>query len=66
VAVWVAKSSFGNAPGRNGSARSPWNLSENVTLARTLRFGENVRLDIRGEAFNLFTPYRFGSMRLER
>lgn len=61
VAVYVAKSSFGNAPGRNGSARSPWNLSESVTLARTLRFGETVRLDIRGEAFNLFNRVRWGS-----
>jgi hypothetical protein len=59
-AVWVAKSSFGTAPVRNPRARSPWNLSENVTVARTFRFGEGVRLDLRGEGFNLLNRVRWG------
>ena len=60
AAVYVARTTFGNSPARNPRARSPLNLSENVTLARTLRFGEGVRLDIRGEAFNLLNRVRWG------
>lgn len=60
AAVYVARTTFGNAPARNPRARSPLNLSENVTLSRTLRFGEGVRLDIRGEAFNLLNRVRWG------
>jgi hypothetical protein len=40
--------------------RSPWQLNENVTLSRTLRFGEGVRLDIRAEGFNLLNRVRWG------
>jgi hypothetical protein len=60
VAVWVARSSFGNAPARNGAVRSPWNLSENVTISRTFRFSEGVKLDLRGEGFNIFNRVRWG------
>jgi hypothetical protein len=60
AAIYVAKNSFGNAPPRNPSVRSPWQLNENVTLSRTLRFGEGVRLDIRAEGFNLLNRVRWG------
>jgi hypothetical protein len=60
TAVWVARSSLGGAPVRNPHMRSPWNLSENVSVARTFSFGERVRLDFRGEAFNLFNRVRWG------
>jgi hypothetical protein len=59
-AVYVARNSFGDAPARNARMRSPWVLSENVTLSRTFRFTERVGLDIRGEAFNLFNRVRWG------
>jgi hypothetical protein len=59
--VYVARSTFGNAPVRNSQVRSPWFLNENVTLSRTLQFGEGVRLDIRGEAFNLLNRVRWGN-----
>jgi hypothetical protein len=59
--VYVARSTFGNAPVRNSQVRSPWFLNENVTLSRTLRFGEGVRLDVRGEAFNLLNRVRWGN-----
>ena len=58
--MWVARSSLGTAPVRNPQIRSPWNLSENVSVARTFRFGESVRLDFRGEAFNLLNRVRWG------
>lgn len=60
TAVYVAKSSLGTAPVRNPEMRTPWNLSENVSVARTFRFGERVRLDLRGEAFNLANRVRWG------
>ena len=60
TAVWVAKSSLGTAPVRNPGMRSPWNLSENISVARTFRFGELIRLDFRGEAFNLLNRVRWG------
>ncbi len=60
TAVYVAKSSLGFAPVRNPDMRSPWNLSENVSVARTFRFSERVRLDFRAEAFNLANRVRWG------
>ncbi len=60
VAVWVAKSSLGTAPVRNPRVRTPWNLSESVSIARTFHFSESIRLDFRGEAFNLFNRVIWG------
>ena len=60
TAVYVSRSSLGFAPVRNPDMRTPWNLSENVSFARTFKFGERVRLDFRGEGFNLFNRVRWG------
>jgi hypothetical protein len=38
----------------------PWNLNENVSLAKTFRVTERVHIDFRAEAFNLFNRVVFG------
>jgi hypothetical protein len=45
---------FGNVTRYNPKVRAPWNQTENVSLAKSFKIGENRRIDIRGEAFNLF------------
>ena len=51
---------LGNAPRRNGDVRRPWNLSENVSLAKTITMTSQLRLDVRMEAFNLFNRVVWG------
>jgi hypothetical protein len=58
--VWVAKDRFGNATQRNPKVRGQWGLGENVSLARTFKFTERLRADLRWEAFNLFNRHRWG------
>jgi hypothetical protein len=58
--VWVAKERFGNATQRNGKVRGQWGLGENVSVARTFKFTEHLRADLRWEAFNLFNRHRWG------
>jgi hypothetical protein len=58
--VWVAKEVFGNAAQRNPKERGPWGFNENVSVARTFRFTENIRADLRWEAFNLLNRMRWG------
>jgi len=58
--VWVSKTQFGNATQRNPKIRSPWNHGENVSVARTFKFTERFRLDLRWEAFNLLNRHRWG------
>ncbi|MFN7933968.1 MAG: TonB-dependent receptor [Bryobacteraceae bacterium] len=43
---------FGNATRYNPQVRGFWNLSENVSLSKTFHLTEQVRADLRGEAFN--------------
>ncbi|HZO54102.1 MAG TPA: hypothetical protein VFB63_15415, partial [Bryobacteraceae bacterium] len=38
-----------------------WGMSENVSLAKTFTITESVRIDLRGEAFNLFNRTIFGT-----
>ncbi len=52
---------FGNATRFNPKLRSFWNQSENVSLAKTFRVGENLRIDLRGEGFNIFNRTIFGT-----
>jgi hypothetical protein len=52
---------FGNATRFNPKVRGFWNQSENVSLAKTFRIGENLRIDLRGEAFNIFNRTIFGT-----
>lgn len=49
----------GNAPRTFSTVRNPAQLGENFSLARTFRFTERTRIDIRAEAFNAFNRVRF-------
>lgn len=52
---------FGNATRYNPKVRAPWNKNESVSLAKTFQITESARVDIRGEAFNLFNRTVFGT-----
>jgi len=52
---------FGNATRYNPKVRAFWNKSENVTLSKTFTVKEKLRIDLRGEAFNLFNRTIFGT-----
>ena len=52
---------FGHATRFNPKARAFWNQTETVSLAKTFRITERVRVDLRGEAFNLFNRVIFGT-----
>jgi len=52
---------FGNATRYNPKLRSFWGQSENISIAKTFTIRENLRIDLRGEAFNLFNRTIFGT-----
>ena len=52
---------FGNATRFNPKVRSFWGQTENVSLAKTFHITERFRVDLRGEAFNLFNRVIFGT-----
>lgn len=52
---------FGNATRYNPKVRAFWNKNENVSLAKTFRIKEHLRMDLRGEAFNIFNRTVFGT-----
>ncbi len=52
---------FGNATRYNPKVRGFWGLNENVSLAKTFRVGESLRVDLRAEAFNIFNRTIFGT-----
>src|SRR5262249_26357542 len=52
---------FGNATRYNPKVRAFWNKIENISLAKSFRFTESVRADLRGEAFNIFNRTIFGT-----
>jgi hypothetical protein len=51
---------LGNAPRTNPDVRRFWNLSENVSLAKTVTMSARLRLDVRMEAFNVFNRIVWG------
>jgi hypothetical protein len=51
---------FGNATRNNPRLRTPWNLNENIALAKNIVITERVRMSLRGEAFNIFNRVRWG------
>ncbi|HTM52197.1 MAG TPA: TonB-dependent receptor [Bryobacteraceae bacterium] len=51
--------SFGNATRYNPKVRAFWGASENLSLSKTFHVTETVRLDFRGEAFNLLNRVIF-------
>ena len=48
-----ARDEYFNVTRFNPKVRGFWNQSENVSLAKSFRITESVRVDLRGEAFNL-------------
>jgi hypothetical protein len=52
---------LGNAPRMNGAVRRPWNLTENVSVAKTITISNGLRLDVRAEAFNVFNRVIWGA-----
>jgi len=52
---------LGNAPRMNGDVRRPWNLTENMSIAKTISLPSGARLDVRAEAFNLFNRVIWGA-----
>lgn len=52
---------FGNATRYNPKVRGFWNNNENVSLAKTFSLRENLRIDLRGEAFNVLNRTVFGT-----
>ncbi|MEP7364988.1 MAG: carboxypeptidase regulatory-like domain-containing protein [Acidobacteriota bacterium] len=52
---------LGNATRQNPKARTPWGLTENFSLAKSIPFTEALRLDLRFEMFNAFNRSRFST-----
>ena len=52
---------LGNAPRINPDVRRFWNLTENVSLAKTIKATQKVEVDVRVEAFNLFNRVIWGA-----
>ena len=52
---------FGNSPRYNPNVRQFANLNENLSLAKSIPIKEQLRVEFRVEAFNLFNRVRFGS-----
>ncbi len=52
---------FGNATRFNPKVRAFPNFNENISLAKSFRFGEDLRLDFRWEVFNMFNRTVFGT-----
>lgn len=61
VKAFVARDRFGTGTSRNPKERSPWFLTENISVARTFVFTEKLRADFRWEAFNLLNRVRWGN-----
>lgn len=51
---------LGNMTKTNPKFRSEPSFNESISVARTFRFGEALRMDFRWEAFNLFNRVRWG------
>ena len=52
---------MGNAPRINPDVRRFWNLNENVSVAKSIKTGQKLSLDIRVEAFNIFNRVIWGA-----
>jgi hypothetical protein len=52
---------LGNAPRINGDVRRFWNLSENISLAKTIGMTDGLRMDLRLEAFNVLNRIVWGA-----
>jgi len=52
---------LGNAPRINGDVRRPWNMVENLSVAKTVPVTDGLRLDVRIEVFNVFNRVIWGA-----
>jgi hypothetical protein len=52
---------LGNAPRINGDVRRPWNMVENLSVAKTVPVSDGLRLDVRIEVFNVFNRVIWGA-----
>jgi hypothetical protein len=52
---------LGNAPRVNPDVRRFWNLNENVSVAKTIKAGQKLDVDVRVEAFNIFNRIVWGA-----
>ena len=52
---------LGNAPRFNPDVRNFWNLSENVSLAKSSKITKDVKVDLRLEAFNILNRVVWGT-----
>jgi hypothetical protein len=52
---------LGNAPRINGDVRRFWNLSENISIAKTIGMTDGLRMDVRLEAFNVLNRIVWGA-----
>ncbi len=52
---------LGNAPRVNGDVRRFWNLTENVSVAKSIKATGRLDMDIRIEAFNIFNRVIWGA-----
>jgi hypothetical protein len=52
---------FGNATKFNPKVRNFWNKDESVSIAKTFPITESIRVDLRGEAFNLLNRTIFSA-----
>jgi carboxypeptidase family protein len=51
---------LGNAPRINPDVRRPWNLTENLSVAKSIKASKSLDMDIRVEAFNVFNRVVWG------
>jgi hypothetical protein len=57
----VLDTTLGNATRYNPKTRSPWALTENVSVAKGFRITERLQTTFRAEAFNLFNRVRWSN-----
>ena len=51
---------FGNSTRNNPKMRSPWNLEEDLSVAKPFKITERVSVTLRAEAFNILNRVRWG------
>ena len=60
ISTDVLNSTFGNATRNNPKARTPWILSENLSLQKEIHIDEKRLFTLRFEAFNVLNRVRWG------
>jgi hypothetical protein len=52
---------LGNAPRVNADVRRPWDLNENISIAKSVTLSNSLSMDVRLEAFNMFNRVVWGA-----